>query len=441
MLLSNHLRYACLLLALPWLQSCMATRAADAVERGALLSMQPVSRFERQDIDANNESPDLSGPAQCDVRVVQLTYQSIGVKHEPATLSAGLYVPENCPGPFPILAEAHGTQTDRRRLTAGITAGEGSIAFFAAQGYVVVATDYLGLGKSTYPFHPYLHADSEASAVIDAIRAARVAAGNLDLQLSGQLMLFGYSQGGHATLAAQREMEREHREEFPLAASAPMSGPYHLSQTFLGSWFGQTAGADNTFVAELLAYAVVSYRGIYPEVCPGLDDCFAPPYAGIVTALFPSDRHLSEIRQQNLLPPGGQLHELRTAEFTAEFVLDERHSFRQALRRNDVLDWRPLAPTLLCGSRRDAIVDFNNARAAQASFRFHGVEVAVIDVADRVPAAATGSQHHGYAVPLCYAAAKTQLFDPIKQRALDGRYPLSRGTPSGSRPPANPAGS
>ena len=35
-------------------------------------------------------------------------------------------------------------------------------AMYAAQGYAVVATDYLGYAKSTFPYHPYLHADSEA---------------------------------------------------------------------------------------------------------------------------------------------------------------------------------------------------------------------------------------------------------------------------------------
>ena len=44
-------------------------------------------------------------------------------------------------------------------------------AMYAGQGYAVVATDYLGFAKSGYSYHPYLHAASEATSVIDSIGA------------------------------------------------------------------------------------------------------------------------------------------------------------------------------------------------------------------------------------------------------------------------------
>ncbi len=143
-----------------------------------------------------------------------------------------MYVPEKCAGPFPILAVAHGTQTIRKHRTSDIEADNREIAFFASQGYLVVATDYLGLGDSSYPYHPYLHADSEASAVIDSIRAARQFLRTRDVPVSDAVMLIGYSQGGHAAMAAQREIERNHSSEFRLVASAPLSGPYYIVANF-----------------------------------------------------------------------------------------------------------------------------------------------------------------------------------------------------------------
>jgi hypothetical protein len=134
----------------------------------------------------------------------------------------------------------------------------------------------------------------------------------------------------------------------------------------------------------------------------------------VAARLFPATDSLFEIRQKNQLPPGGQLNELRTPAFTAAFLLDAHQPFRADLKRNDLLDWTPTTPMLLCGSRRDAIVDFNNAYAAQAAFRARGVEVPVIDVADDIPATANGMEHHTrYAVAPCYAAARSRLFDPI----------------------------
>ena len=397
------------------LNACVDLTARTAHDRGAVTSSETILHFDRASIDAANRDIALTGPAECDVSIVQLTYRSEGVEHEPAELSAGLFIPEHCTGPFPVLAEAHGTETDRRRLTTQVDAGNNTIAFFAAHGFLVVATDYLGLGKSNYAYHPYLHADSESSAIIDSIRAARNAAHALRIPLSGQVMLFGYSQGGHAAMAAQREIDRRHRSEFNLVATAPMAGPYYLSQTFINSWFGRTAGEENGLAAELFSYTVVNYNHIYRNIYTDPQQIFAPPYAEVETHLFPATQGLFEIRQRNLLPPGGQLNELRNPAFTAAFLLDARQPFRVDLERNDLLDWTPATPMLLCGSRRDAIVDFNNAYAAQAAFRARGVEVPVVDVADEIPAGVNGMEHHTrYAVAPCYAAARSRLFDPMR---------------------------
>ena len=385
--------------------------------RGSVTSLTTLEKFSRQSIDAANDQQPLTGTALCDVSIVQITYDSIGVHGEHATLSAGIYVPERCPGPFPILAQAHGTQSERRTLSTDVDAADLAITFFAARGYLVVVTDYLGLGKSDYLYHPYLHADSEASAIIDAIRAARTASLRLGVPLDGKVMLYGYSQGGHAAMAAQREIERHHRDEFNLVASAPMAGPYNLSQTFLGAWFGYTAGQPNTLASELFAYTAVSYNRAYGTLYRRPEQLFSKRYANDVENIFSGALDISEIISRQLLPPGHRLDDLRNPEFTAAFLLDANEPMRVALRKNDLLDWTPIAATLLCGSRRDSIVDLQNAYAAQASFRARGVDVPVVDVADELPDSADGELHHRYSVP-CYARARTQLFDPIAKPSV-----------------------
>ena len=61
--------------------------------------------------------------------------------------------------------------------------------------------------------------------MIDSIRAARAAAPSVGASLSGKVMSTGYSQGGHASMAAQRD----HASEFNVAAGAHLAGPYNLS--------------------------------------------------------------------------------------------------------------------------------------------------------------------------------------------------------------------
>lgn len=148
---------------------------------------------------------------------------------------------ERCVGPYPLLGWGRPTGTVRTEEQAkDIRDAKGNdplVTRLASQGYVVVSSDYLGLGKSNYGYHPYLHSATEASATIDAMRAARNVLQRLNTPLSGKVMLSGYSQGGHTAMATQREIETHLSKEFHLVASAPISGLTRCSRHF---W---TAGA------------------------------------------------------------------------------------------------------------------------------------------------------------------------------------------------------
>jgi dienelactone hydrolase len=63
------------------------------------------------------------------------------------------------------------------------------------RGYVVVATDYEGLG--TPGIHPYLVGESEGHSVLDGVRAAGRLRG---AHAGGRVAVWGFSQGGHAAL-------------------------------------------------------------------------------------------------------------------------------------------------------------------------------------------------------------------------------------------------
>ncbi len=64
-----------------------------------------------------------------------------------------------------------------------------------AAGYVIVAPDYEGLG--TPGIHPYLNLSSEAKSALAAVKAAK---DHYGMQLSGEWMSIGQSQGGQASL-------------------------------------------------------------------------------------------------------------------------------------------------------------------------------------------------------------------------------------------------
>ncbi len=128
-------------------------------------------------------------------------YRSTGLKGEPIFVSGVVIVPAGDPPPEgrPIVAWAHPTSgiTPRCAPSLAIFLFQQiqGLRSFVEQGYVVAATDYPGLG--TPETHPYLVGDSEARAVIDSVRVARIMPGAGG---GNRFVVWGHSQGGQAAL-------------------------------------------------------------------------------------------------------------------------------------------------------------------------------------------------------------------------------------------------
>ncbi|KZZ50952.1 hypothetical protein A3759_03320 [Thalassolituus sp. HI0120] len=359
----------------------------------------------------------LTGQAACDVDLFQIEYSSTGVNGEPVILSGALSVPAGpgCEGPYPLLAKAHGTRTLTTYSEADPAKAIVDQALFAAHGYVVVSPDYIGLGTSDYNYHPYLHRDTEAQSMIDALRAARTVMAELEQseQLSGKVMLAGYSQGGHTVMATQRAIEANHNEEFNLVASAPMAGPYKLENTFLE---GVNPEISNIASGVLLSYTVQSYQRIYGDIYNEIADVFLPQFTDTVAEKFPGDSEVFPLILGGLFPASAEQY--LQPDYMNDFLSNTQHPLRIALRNNEVLtDFIPQAPMMLCASSADGTVPFNNTSMAAEYFQTVGVTVPVIDVADLVTVpqgSDPGLSHHIYANPICFAAIKNRLFDPAK---------------------------
>ena len=445
--MSDRARYVCgVMISMAMLGAGTAQAETLQGERGTLLELKELARYSAAQINQATEGQRrFVSQVNCGVRVLALQYRTIGVKGEPADASAALVLPDGaaCRQRAPLLGWARGTETDRHRQQAQLAAaapGYPLNSVYAANGYVVIASDYLGLGNSHYPFHPYLHADTEASTTIDALRAARLAGAQLGVEFSGKVMLGGYSQGGHVTMATQRAIEREHLTEFNLVASAPMSGAYDLPHTFRESWNGSTSAGPNPLSPYLLAYTVTAMQRVYGNLYHQPEEVFKPPYAQAVQGAFPGPLGLRAILQQPPFNRVRSIDDVRQPGFAKAFSDRPDTPFQQDLARNSTLDWTPRTPMMLCGTDRDGVVPFDNAARAQAAFARRGVRVAIVNVDAAVPATATGAQAHMlWASLACYSAMRTMIFDPAR---WGGALSLARGA-SFSLPyplqwPANP---
>jgi pimeloyl-ACP methyl ester carboxylesterase len=150
--------------------------------------------------------------AEFGLRHYRILYLSQGPVGTPAAVSATVYLPAGTGGrcaagtAAPIAAVQHGTTG-----VADACAPSRETAFIdymalplVGRGLAVVASDYQGLG--TPGVHPYLVGESEAYSVLDGLRAiGRLADAAVEPGCLGHdVILVGHSQGGQATLFAQK---------------------------------------------------------------------------------------------------------------------------------------------------------------------------------------------------------------------------------------------
>jgi pimeloyl-ACP methyl ester carboxylesterase len=383
-------------------------------------------------IDARTEPSlrALTGRARCDVRVVALHYQTRGVWGERANASAALLVPSGACGKdeFPLIAYGKAADVEKPRTLANPADPETFelIAMFAAQGYAVVASDYLGFARSRYAFHPFLHADSEATTLLDAIRAARQAMEGQGEIAPSLVLLGGYSQGGHASAAAQRLIEQQPDDAFDVVGAAHLAAPLNLSGAMQ---LEQPILAYQFFIPYLLT----SWQKIYGDLYQEPSEAFRLPYARTMESLLPHPTLNVETLLTTGALPDGSPAQARSALMQRDYVVAVRtqpgHPARRNARRNDMLDWDPRAPTLLCGGSGDPTVPPAVHQAvAMAEFARRGLtNVTAVDVdshvqttfgpggvAPPVPGSVEyatyyANYHSMYARPFCNAQARAHF--------------------------------
>jgi len=221
--------------------------------------------------------------APAGARAWRVLYRSTGVDGSPVGVTGIVVAPPDsappdtaAPGPAagrPVVTWAHGTTgvadvcAPSRRPT-----GSAWLAELLGRGFVIVATDYEGLG--TPGVHPYLVGESAARSVLDA---ARVAAAFPDPSAvaTGPVIVAGHSQGGHAALFAAT-LAGEYAPELPVAgviAVAPPTDLPDMAAPFAGS----------PVLGGFVVTIAVGFAAAYPELDPA--DVLTPAGVALTDAV------------------------------------------------------------------------------------------------------------------------------------------------------------
>ena len=441
---------------------------STAPQRGGLIDNPPVkvATYTPSDLltllsgsDLGKALMQLGYTLKCTIAVYHLTYQTADPRGNLTPASGAFMVPSSgsdtgCTGGRPIVLYAHGTTTNRNFNLAQLEAADSTegvvlAAVFAAEGYIVVAPNYLGYDISTLGYHPYLIAAQQSKEMIDALTAARAALPTSDAPGStdgGKLFITGYSEGGYVAMATHGAMESA---GMTVTASAPMSGPYALV-AFGDAIFEGEVNASATVNVALL---IPAYQNVYGDIYSTPGAIFEPKYAASIPTLLPNATPVSTLQSEGMLPsalfnstppsPSYAVYTPATSPaglasvFAAGFGTDDlvnnayrgayladalmqpdggfptltdglppanpTNMLRTELKVNDLRNWTPTAPTLICGGNSDPTVFFFNTTLMQDYWTGHPPAVApvILDI-DSAP----GSNDPYASLKTAFSAAK-----------------------------------
>lgn len=197
----------------------------------------------------------LEGGVRAGYKGYRILYRSTDFDERPVAVSGAILFPaDGGGGPREVVAWAHPTSGVVSKCAptlmpdlAGTIQG---IDRLADKGYVIVATDYVGLG--TPDPHPYLVGASEARSILDAVRAARTLK---DVHAGSRFAVWGHSQGGQAALFTG-QLATSYAPELTLVGVAAAAPATNLVELF-------KADRDTVSGRSLTSMVILSWSRVF----------------------------------------------------------------------------------------------------------------------------------------------------------------------------------
>lgn len=348
------------------------------------------------------------------VNLYKITYRTPDVNGRNTIVSGLVALPQGG-APNGLVVFNHGTTADRNNVPSRYTGAakpgetETAILAFASGGYAVALPDYLGLGDHLGT-HPYPLGAINSRAAIDIIRPARSLANRQRVNIGSRLFISGYSEGGAVAMWTTRKLEEMRGADYEVYASAPLSGPYDLSNT-TREWLIKDNTNQQEFLGRLylmgyLIYSVHKNRGVR------LGDYFKPIMSNAISRAYrnaPKDADIiKNLAIAALLSRSkNSLDNVITDRFKR--VLETRDLSDPVAREmadNDVYDWSPRTRMLLVNLINDQIVIPENTQKAFETMRSRGVGRDTL----RRYVIQDASLDHGTGMPLAVLQAR-RFFD------------------------------
>jgi hypothetical protein len=332
-----------------------------------LISYTKVDSFSTERLDQRWKRigiPQVISKVRNAVDVYDITYYTTYGDGSQVVASGLYFIPIQAKKAAPLLIYNHGT-TIRSERKLGYN-GEGQICLmFSTDGYAVCEPDYVGLGHGERR-HLYIHADSEADAGIDMMKAVVELDSLMGLQRDPMIFVSGYSQGGHAAMAVSRKLQEEYSDQYQVTAASPMSGPYDFDGVQADVMFHEYTQP------HYLPYLILSYNEVYKVFDDETfyEDVFSEPYNEIVKGVFNGKHSVGNINDALPIVPKDMLSD----SVVNEFQNNPDFRFTKLLQENSMDNWVPEMPMQICYCRGDEEVVYTNALVAHAAMKEMGAK-------------------------------------------------------------------
>ncbi|MEU2032364.1 lipase family protein [Nocardia amamiensis] len=333
-------------------------------ERGEIVSTTPLLGLPAEQTAALLNDGGINTPVRNGVDAFRVEYRTITPQGEPTTASGLVVLPRSDSRRLRVVSYGHGTmvlKSDAPSVDSRNLPDRLRTVMFAAAGYAAVAPDYLGLGNGPGR-HPYTHAPSEVSASADLLRATAALAARHRRELDPNVLVTGFSQGGHAAMALGKALQAGKVPSFGVAAVAPVSGPFDLRHVQAPAALDGrvTPGAAVLFIA----YWITSMNRIH-HLYDNPAEAFQQPYADRVEQLFDGTKNEITIVTSLAITPV----RLLTPRFL-EWAANPTGAAARALADSDgTCDWTPDVPVHLYAATGDHAVPYSNAEHCLRALR------------------------------------------------------------------------
>ncbi len=299
-----------------------------------------------------------------DIEIHKIVYKTKTVDGKETHASGAVLFPR-LDQSLPLVSYQHGTLTEESSAPSNVTTfglnESGVMAIFAATGMIVSMPDYLGYGASSDLPHPYEHGKSLATASQDMLKAVEEFLEVEKIKKNDKLYLMGYSEGGYATLALQKQMEASGDNRITL--SLPGAGAYNKT-AFTKAIINLDTPLE--FIASYL-WVLHTYNQIYSSLQRPWSHYLNEPNAQNMEGL----EKINAATIQNQLINKKKLDTIPQKLFKASLIAGINDgsdtAYTNALADNDLLDWTPKAPVFLYhGTEDDYVFPLNSSTTTQA---------------------------------------------------------------------------